>query len=234
HIFAADDNANNERGDNPFGTVSSPPWSQGASLSDGTTFEPRDAQKGATARAMFYFVLRYQNYSNYLTAQESILKTWNKNFLPDAVERKRNSDINSVQHNRNPFVDYPQFADRITSISSFSTTPDQPSIDMTQDTIIYGFVPKNVPVIFRYVIVNNGNVDAHFSTFALSDPGVLSFDPGISDTIIAAGEALGINISLFTITNDSIHGWLTFNTDIPGHSTNSVPVYANDSVFTSI
>jgi hypothetical protein len=37
-------------------------------------------------------------------------------FLPDAAEQVRNEDIFSLQNNRNPFIDYPQFAKRITSL----------------------------------------------------------------------------------------------------------------------
>jgi hypothetical protein len=234
HLFPTDDASNNERGDNPFGVVTNPNWSQGGSLSNGTTFEPRDQQKGAAARALFYFALRYSNYNNFLTSQESILRTWNKNFLPSSIDRKRNDDVNSFQFNRNPFIDYPQFADRITSISNFSATPVVSSIDLTQDTIIYGYVPLSVPNIFHYVIVNNGNADVHFTNFTLSHPGMLSFQSGGTDTLLSPGDALGLDINFFTVTPDSIHGWLNFSTDVPGHSQVSIPVFANDPLITGI
>src|SRR6185295_4028554 len=104
HLFPTDDASNNERADNPFGIVTNATWSVGGSKSNRSIFEPRDQQKGATARAMMYFVLRYQNYNSFFTSQESILRTWHQNFPNTQIERTRNDDIYGMQHNRNPFV----------------------------------------------------------------------------------------------------------------------------------
>ncbi|HKR02999.1 MAG TPA: endonuclease [Bacteroidia bacterium] len=231
HLFPTDDASNNERADNPFGVVTNPTWTQGGSKSNGSIFEPRDQQKGATARAMMYFVLRYANYSSFFTSQETILRTWHKNFALTQVERKRNNDIYGMQNNRNAFVDYPQFIDRITSISSTSVAPVVSSIDLPQDTIIYGYVAQSVNNIFHFVIVNNGNVNVQLSNFTLSHPGMLSFQTGGSNVTLPPGESAGLDINFFTTVPDSIHGWLTFNTDVPGQSFISVPVFANDPVF---
>jgi hypothetical protein len=211
HLFPTDDGSNNERADNPFGVVTNPNWSSGGSKSNGSTFEPRDQQKGASARAMMYFVLRYANYSNFFTTQETILRTWHKNFFPTGIERTRNDDIYSMQNNRNPFVDYPQFIDRIHSISSFSSAPAVSSIDLPQDTIIFGYVAQSVNNIFHFVIVNNGNVNVQLSNFNLS-----------------------LDINFFTTVPDSIHGWLSFNTDVPGQNLVTIPIFANDLIFNSV
>ncbi len=233
HLFPTDDAANNYRADNPFGIVTSPTWSVGGSKATTTLFEPRDEQKGKAARALMYFVLRYQNYSNFFTPQESILRTWHHDFPPDTIEQKRNNDIGLVQHNRNPFVDYPQFIERINSISSTSVAPTIKSIDLTQDTIIYGFVQQGTPAVFHFVIVNNGNTDVQFSNFTLSQP-ELSFQSGGANSTLAAGEALTLDLKLLAQNNDSIHAFLNFNTDDPSHSSVSVPVYVNDSVFSNV
>ena len=234
HLFPTDNTANNIRADNPFGMVTNPTWSVGGSSGTTTLFEPRDAQKGRAARALMYFVLRYQNYSNFFTPQESILRTWHHTFPPNQVERKRNDDIKRIQHNRNPFVDYPQLIERIYSISNFSVAPNIPSLDLTEDTIVYGFVQSGVSHIFHYVIVNNGTVDIHFSNISLSHPGVLSFQAGGSDTLILPGEALDIEINLFTANQNAIHDSLMFNTDVPGYTLVSIPIYANDPVINGI
>ncbi|MEP7171298.1 MAG: endonuclease, partial [Bacteroidota bacterium] len=234
HLFPTDDASNNERADNPFGEVTNPNWSQGGSLSNGSMFEPRDQQKGGSARAMMYFVLRFQNYSNFFTSQETVLRNWHKNFLPTPIERNRNNDIYGMQHNRNPFVDYPQFIDRINSISSVSVVPVVPSIDLPQDTIIYGYVAQSVNNIFHFVIVNNGNVNVQLSNFTLSHPGMLSFQSGGGNVSLPPGESAALGINFFTTVPDSIHGWLTFNTDVPGQSFVTVPIFANDPVFNFI
>ena len=234
HLFPTDDVANNERADHPFGVVTSPSWSNGGSLSDGTLFEPRDVQKGASARALFYFVLRYQNYANFLNTQESILRTWHKNFLPDAAEKKRNNDIFSVQHNRNPFVDYPVFIDRIQSLSFTSVAPLIMTIDIPEDTIIYGTVNPGTPVFYDYVLENNGNTAINFSNFNLTHPAELSFQSSGNDTLIVPGESLTLHIRCLTSVTDSIHAFLTFNTNASGQTSVVVPIFVNDAVFSAV
>lgn len=234
HLFPTDDNSNSERGNNPFAVVSNPSWSVGGSKSNNSEFEPRDVQKGSTARAMIYFLLRYQNYSNFFTSQENILRTWHHNFPPDQVDKKRNDDIQAWQHNRNPFVDYPQFIDRITSLSSNSVAPVVKTIDLPEDTILFGYIPAGSPTIFHYVVVNNGNTDISFSNFALDLPAELSFQSGGTNTSIAPGDALGIDIACQPTTTNSIRGHLTYTTDAAGHATVTVPIFANDSVFTNV
>lgn len=230
HIFATDEVANNYRADNPFGVVTGGTiWAVGGSKATNGLFEPRDEQKGIAARAMMYFVLRYQDYAGFFAPQENILRTWNQNFPTDSIERKRNNYIDLIQHNRNPFIDYPQFIERINSISNTSIAPVSRSIDLSQDTIIYGYVPLGIPTLFHYVIVNNGNTNIQISNFSLSQP-ELSFQSGGFSTTLAAGEALAVDIKLITQNNDSIHASLNFNTDDPAHQSVAIPIYANDSV----
>ncbi|MCC7232976.1 MAG: endonuclease [Bacteroidia bacterium] len=235
HLFPTDEVSNTKRGDNPFGVVTNPTWTGGGSKADGFTFEPRDLQKGATARAMFYFVLRYQNYNNFLNSQEAILRTWHEAFPPGVVEKRRNDDIAAVQFNRNPFVDYPQLLDRIHSVSSFSSEPPNASIDITEDTILFGTVAPANTVRFEYVLVNNGNRDFHVSQLSLTPQGILSFANGTgADTVIAPGEALSVLIDCSPLTTDSVRGWLHFETDVPGALSENIPVFVNDLVFTGL
>lgn len=234
HLFPTDDGANNERANNPFGVVTNPSWNSGGSLSDGTTFEPRDEYKGAIARALFYFVIRYQNYSNFLNSQENILRSWHDAFMPGITEHIRNDDTYILQQNKNPFIDYPVFTERIHSISANSFAPLTSSIDLTEDTIIYGTVQQGNPAIYNYVIVNNGNTDIQFSNFNLTHPAVLSFATPANDTMISPGESLPLQIRCETVTTDSIRGHLTFNTNASGNLQVSVPVFVNDLVFTTI
>lgn len=83
-----------------------------------TVFEPRDSDKGDAARAMFYETICYTGVSGNLWAlpsnisasipygqDQAILKQWHFQDLPDGWEIARNDYIDSVQSNRNPFVD---------------------------------------------------------------------------------------------------------------------------------
>ncbi|MFM9051032.1 MAG: endonuclease, partial [Bacteroidota bacterium] len=139
HLYACDDLSNNQRGNNPFGIVNNNIiWSGGGSKSDGSFFEPRDAQKGKAARSLLYFVLRYQDYSGFVQPQETLLRTWHIAFPPGVTEQRRNDDIFTNQRNRNPFIDYPQFIDRIRSVTTLSVAPLSASLDLPVDTIVYG------------------------------------------------------------------------------------------------
>jgi endonuclease I len=234
HLFPCDDISNGQRGNNPFAEVTSPTWSDGGSTSDGFRFEPRDAHKGRAARAMFFFTLRYQNYNGFLTSQENVLRNWHAAFPPDAIDRARNEAIFALQRNRNPFIDYPQFIDRITSISTLSTAPVLRSLDPMQDTIIYGSVLPAATTVYTFVVVNNGNTAVSFSNFNLTPTPVLSFAGTGADTTIGPGDALALQIACTPSTMSAVNGLLTFNTNVPGSTSFSVPIYANDPIFSAI
>ena len=111
HLFPTDSHANNIRGSFPFGKVDRPTWEEGGSKFDGSTFEIRSEQKGNTARALFYFSIRYGK--QIPNDEEAVLRQWAKEDPPDAGEKDRNDRIENFQHNRNPFIDHPEYADQI-------------------------------------------------------------------------------------------------------------------------
>ncbi|NOZ86221.1 MAG: hypothetical protein GXP49_08130 [Deltaproteobacteria bacterium] len=112
HLFPTIPSANSARSNHEFGWVtdSDPAWAQGGSKLgfDSTgelVFEVRDPHKGDTARAIFYFSVRYDYHVSF--KQESALREWHFLDPPDDYERARNDAIEVYQHNRNPFVDCP-------------------------------------------------------------------------------------------------------------------------------
>ena len=234
HLFPTDNTANNERADNPFGIVTNPSWSVGGSKSNGTTFEPRDVHKGETARALFYFVLRYQDYTNFVSPQEPILRAWYTNWLPTVIEQQRNNKIYTLQHDRNPFIDYPQFLERITSICNTSIEATLNLLDRPLDTIIYGTVTPGITALYRYTIVNNGNTSASLSGISLSNTSIFSFQGSSSDTVIGPGEAFSIDIACNVLNTDSVRAFLYFTTNLPGTSLVTTPIFVNDLQFTAI
>ncbi|MFA5007130.1 MAG: endonuclease [Candidatus Izemoplasmatales bacterium] len=86
-------------------------------------FEPRNEVKGDIARILFYMAIRYQmtlvelnpgqTPAIYQMGDLSTLLAWNLADPVDDFERNRNEVIYSYQHNRNPFIDYPELADLI-------------------------------------------------------------------------------------------------------------------------
>ncbi len=102
----------------------------------GTVFEPIDAYKGDFARAYLYMATRYmdsigawvKNYPNYesrfiidtITNNYKqwfidMLLNWHTNDAVSSKEINRNNAIyyNTAQHNRNPFVDHPEYVQAI-------------------------------------------------------------------------------------------------------------------------
>jgi endonuclease I len=93
---------------------------------DADSWEPRNAVKGDVARMLFYMAVRYEgddswpdlevdNATSGGTAPRigrlSALLQWSAQDPPDAFERNRNQVIYATyQHNRNPFVDHPEWA----------------------------------------------------------------------------------------------------------------------------
>ena len=92
----------------------------------GKCFEPADTYKGDFARSYFYISTAYMKnwdccdteatFANASIANwmENILRDWHSSDPVDISEIARNDDIYvNWQHNRNPFIDYPQFVDQI-------------------------------------------------------------------------------------------------------------------------
>lgn len=80
-------------------------------------YEPA-AGKGAVARATLYFLLRYPRKigddPRELRPEDlATLLRWNRENPPTLWERHRNVAIADLQGNRNPFIDHPDWADRV-------------------------------------------------------------------------------------------------------------------------
>ncbi len=91
-------------------------------------WEPGPSTKGQVARIVFYMATRYEGEEGEMDLEAlngitngslpthgdmSALLEWNRQYPPSDFERRRNERIFSIQRNRNPFVDNPEFADLI-------------------------------------------------------------------------------------------------------------------------
>lgn len=81
----------------------------------GEYFEPEHG-KGAVARAMLYFLVRYpraikQPFIDQINI--SLLIQWHKQFPVTMYEKHRNAAIFRIQGNRNPFIDKPYLVDQL-------------------------------------------------------------------------------------------------------------------------
>jgi len=191
HLFPTDITSNSRRGSYAFGVVSNASWSSGGSKQGGSLFEPRDEQKGATARAMLYFAIRYQDYDNFIDGQETLLKQWHSTYTPSAFEVQRNEKIFGYQKNRNPFVDHPEFIERMNKIGSTDTKPTIKDAEASQLSVTYGVVDQTVQR--DIYIVNTGNTDWTNVSSASTADGKLKVVS--TSTEAAAGEAIKITVT---------------------------------------
>lgn len=134
HVFPTDGWVNNKRDNYAFGEVTNASWTSqnGSKLGkcavagfSGTVFEPVDEYKGDIARALMYVSVRYyqedSGWGSSDMTDKSVIKDWAIEMLlrwheEDPVDDKeinRNNSVYSLQGNRNPFIDYPDFAQMI-------------------------------------------------------------------------------------------------------------------------
>lgn len=124
HLFPTIPTVNSSRGNTPFGSVivadkcydltgivlcpfvSDNYYSiRGKDAAGLIVWEPANPHKGDVARAMFYFSVRYELPID--ARQEANFRRWHEEDPVSPKELQRNDDIETLQHNRNPFIDCP-------------------------------------------------------------------------------------------------------------------------------
>jgi uncharacterized repeat protein (TIGR02543 family) len=75
-----------------------------------STYYPGEADKGDVSRIIMYMSVRWDLTISGAILEPSLLQKWNTIDPVDAFEANRNSVIETYQHNRNPFIDYPELA----------------------------------------------------------------------------------------------------------------------------
>ena len=129
-----------------------------AGYNSGGVFEPLDNVKGDVARIVMYVYTHYNTYSNVYgttngsgnyfgtlkftnimsasneSAAISMLLQWHESDPVDQIEITRNEAVYSIQGNRNPFIDHPEYADAIWGGGTLNPgggtdTPD-PSVEL--------------------------------------------------------------------------------------------------------
>lgn len=170
NVYPTDARINNLRSNYPYGVVgtnsgfSKDPDHHGlgklgssTTANIGTCYEPDDNYKGDFARSFFYMVARYRsntlnsgNGAKMFTSSPTNLTAYSLSFLldwhrQDPVSQKeidRNQAVYGIQHNRNPFIDYPELAEYIwgnkvgqtINLASMTPTCDGGGYDPSQVT----------------------------------------------------------------------------------------------------
>ena len=150
-IYASDNKVNGARSNIKMGVVSG-----GTVVNDyngnpttcrktSSLFDPNNRARGIVARTTMYAAAMYEYDPEDNFESIATMLRWHLEYEPDSFDLKRNETVYTNQHNRNPFVDHPEYACRIwgntnsttqsicqaatTGISSISKT----SIDLDVD-----------------------------------------------------------------------------------------------------
>jgi endonuclease I len=177
HLFPTDVTANGVRANYPFGkVVSSITWQNGGSKLGNNSqgqlvFEPRDVHKGDVSRSMFYFLTRYPvNYGTFFTqTQENVFREWNKFDPVGNVESNRNSAIASFQLKRNPYIDHPEFVDRIYSFTTNNVRPTVAELNILPLALSFDSTAVGDTTTNYIFIVNAGSAALILDSITITD-----------------------------------------------------------------
>ena len=178
HIYPTNCVTNNKRGNYPYGEVgnnitytSTNGSKRGPANSNlgysGVVFEPIDEYKGDFARTYFYMLTCYMDKnlkqgSSIMVAENNNFENWAIEMLlrwhrEDPVSQKEIDRNNKIfcnyQHNRNPFIDCPAFADLIWD-TNYSGTITFTSESINCQPININYVEKNNTIN----IINTNNI----------------------------------------------------------------------------
>jgi endonuclease I len=129
HLRPTDVTVNSSRGNKDFDNGGTLHEEAPDTYSDSDSWEPRDEVKGDVARMIFYMDIRYEGDNGELDLEVnnvvnngsapyhgklSTLLQWHNQDPVDDFEKRRNEIIfNEYQHNRNPFIDHPEWVEAI-------------------------------------------------------------------------------------------------------------------------
>ncbi|MBK7188925.1 MAG: endonuclease [bacterium] len=199
-VYPTDNDVNNLRGNYPFGEVGVPTETtlNGSKLGpcaypgySGTVFEPIDAYKGDFARAYFYMTTRYYLQDGswpgspmtdgavLLPWAEAMLLEWNTADPVSTKEIDRNEAVYAIQGNRNPFIDRPDFVQKVFQ-PELSPVP-QPVL--SEAVVLHQNVPNpfNPSTVIRYELTSPVEVELQ----------VYDLAGHLVDTIFAGPESAG-------------------------------------------
>ena len=217
HVYPTDGFVNGQRSNYPYGEVNNPIYTSGngsklgpcvTSGYSGRVFEPIDEYKGDIARSYFYMSVRYYsedddwgtsgmtNKSEILPWAMTMLLRWSDDDPVSDKEIARNNAVYGYQNNRNPFIDYPEYAHMIwdenwsggvsynitcaTSLSNGSVSAPESALEGS--TVAITAIPNPGYMVDTYSVYKT---DSPSTTVSVSSNGTFTM-PGYAVTISAS------------------------------------------------
>jgi len=154
---------------------------------DSDSWEPRDAVKGDIARMILYMAVRYEgddnepdleltndmsystgNYTAPYFGKLSTLIEWNTQDPVDDAEKARNEKVYTIQGNRNPFIDHPEWVNTIwvdtdsnsPTVNTYSPEKGSSTVSLTGNlTLTFN---EEVQEGTGYIVIKNFSDDTEF------------------------------------------------------------------------
>lgn len=213
HLRPEDVSVNSDRGHLDFDNGGAPhPEAIGCKY-DSDSFEPRDEVKGDVARIIFYMAVRYEGengeidleladkvntYPTPTLGKLSTLLEWNELDPVSEFEMTRNNVIyEKYQHNRNPFIDHPEWASSI-----WGTSPnmsDEVAVATAKTALSLG----DTSAIISNLALPTSSINETSISWVSSNTNVISNDGTVTRPENGAGDAsvtLTATITKGTIT----------------------------------
>lgn len=193
-------------------------------------FEPADCYKGDFARAYFYIVTAYEDlvwadvakeyldndsYLEFKPWLTDVLLKWHRLDPVSQKELDRANQISSIQHNRNPYIDYPELVEYIWG-NKKGMTVDFTKLQCTQDP---SYIPQKENNLFEAYSAQDVCSDyfvASWSDFFAGDYQIDVYtkrEKGTNGDTIISFPALTKNI-----LNDDPHGFASEKMQSQGKS----------------
>lgn len=162
----------------------------------GRIYEPIDEFKGDVARTLLYFAVRYEGKlgtfkydtstdptkdTNPLNGTEEkayddwfiqMLINWSNQDPVSQKEIDRNNYVYTIQNNRNPFIDHPEWINLIWNQTQSITTPDAPTnLQITKNSAYFVSLKWNASNdlgVIGYEVYQNGNVVAKTNSTSIT------------------------------------------------------------------
>lgn len=233
NLYPSDGTANGRKSNNPVGVVTGDVSYDNGVIKIGrsssyradsliTVWEPADEWKGDFARTYFYVATCYEDYKDLWQTTEGLLMVspnryptlrpwvselllkWNEEDPVDDIERARNNVVQTIQGNRNPFVDYPQLSTYIWGDSTNYTFYTNPSysepelfLPSTSEVLDFGLQPLSQSMDCEFAL-RGRNMDEDVILQLDNDHFTLSKERLTPDEV-----RQGVSLSLFSLARDA-------------------------------
>ena len=225
-VYASDAKVNGTRGNKIMGVLTSGDSvedSYGHSttcLTNTSKFDPNNEARGIVARSTMYAAAMYgydpeDNFESFAT-----MLSWHLNYPVTSFDQGRNEKVYTNQHNRNPFVDHPEYACKIWGTKNSDTRQIcglNGSLSLSENS-------KSLSVNESFTLTATASGGSGSVSWASSDTNVCTLSTNSGNTVSITGVGAG------TATITATYGSLTAQCSVTVTGSSATPSVESVSV----